>query len=90
MAHSAPPVFAGSPHKVASTLEYTSGYYKKHILPSIAFQCTTKDVLLRLPQDQSKQENALQMIRGFKNEVLKMNLTQGEISHVHAVGCMMW
>lgn len=90
MARSAPPVFSGSPHKVASTLEYTSGCYKQHILPSIAFQCATKDLLLRLCQDQSKQENALKMIRGFKNEVLKMNLTQGEISQVHAIGCMMW
>jgi len=90
MAHSEPPVFSGSPHKVASTLEYTSGYYQQHILPSIALQCTTKDSLLGLHQDQSEQENALRMIRGLKNELLIMNLSQGEISHVHATGCMIW
>lgn len=48
MAHSGPPVFSDSPHHVASTLEYTSEYYKQHTLPSVAFQCTTEDLLLRL------------------------------------------
>lgn len=89
MTHSARPEFSGSPHKVASTLQYTSGYCKQHILPSIAFQCATKGLLLRLHQDQSEQENALKMIKGLKNEVLKMSLTLGEVSHVHAIGCMM-
>lgn len=63
-------------------LEYTSECYKQHVLPLIAFQRTT-DLLLKLYQDHSNQENTLQMARDFGNDVLKKYLTLGEISHAH-------